>query len=50
MPLSPEYMAALEALGRVCEEYRKSTGAVAYLVGGRRGGDCDGGRVPVRRF
>jgi len=34
MPLSPEYLAALELLGRVCEKYRIQTGAPAYLVGG----------------
>jgi hypothetical protein len=27
MPLSPEYLAALELLGRVCEKYRIQTGA-----------------------
>lgn len=32
--LSPEYVAALVTLGRVCEEYRSSVGAPAYLVGG----------------
>jgi hypothetical protein len=33
MKLSPEYLAALEALGRVCEEYRRQTGSLAHLVG-----------------
>ncbi len=32
--LSPEYVAALLALGRVCEAYRQRVGANAYLVGG----------------
>jgi len=32
--LSPKYIAALVALGRVCEAYRAETGAPAYLVGG----------------
>jgi hypothetical protein len=34
MALTPEYLAALELLGRVCEKYRIKTGAPAYLVGG----------------
>jgi hypothetical protein len=32
--LSPEYVSALVALGRVCKEYRTRTGGPAYLVGG----------------
>lgn len=32
--LDPDYIAAAMALGRVCEEYRKTVGSPAYLVGG----------------
>lgn len=32
--LAPEYIAAALALGQVCEEYRKTVGSPAYLVGG----------------
>jgi len=50
MPLSPEYMAALQSLGRVCEEYRKSTGAVAYLVGGAAVAIVTAGEFPSGDF
>ena len=34
MPLEPEYLAALELLGRVCQDYHRETGDTAFLVGG----------------
>jgi hypothetical protein len=50
MPLSPEYMAALELTGRVCEAYRKQTGASAYLVGGAAVAVITAGQFPSGDF